>query len=221
MSTFNRAISHLSKVAFKIKHLHKGKSLFSRRFLLYTNTSFGIITAVTGDLIQQNYQRLMNDENRRWDPKRSGKMATAGLIFGPCIHFWYIFLEKVLPGRSVNALIIKICLDQFLFSPFCISIFLTVVGLLERQGLDLLKEEFRETGVLMFLTDMVIWTPAQAINFYFVPTKYRVLYDNSVSLVVDVFYSYLRFEHKTTHGERESQSHRHKVKGFKVQSSLS
>ncbi|KAH9515732.1 hypothetical protein Btru_011851 [Bulinus truncatus] len=189
------------------KHFQKSQALFSRRMLLYTNTGLCVITSATSDVIQQNYQRLFNDENRHWNPKRTGKMAATGLAFGPSIHYWYLFLEKLLPGCTTKAFVLKICMDQFIFSPFCITAFLLIVGLLEKQGTELLKEEFTETGVLMFLTDCVIWTPAQAVNFYFIPTKYRVLYDNSISLMVDTFYSYLRFERETSHGIHAQKGH--------------
>ncbi|KAH9515739.1 hypothetical protein Btru_011879 [Bulinus truncatus] len=174
--------------------LSKVQTLFSGRYLLYTNTGLSVFTSVGGDLIQQNYQRIKNDETRTWSHERSTKMAIVGLIFGPTVHFWYLTLDKLLPGNSTRAVILKICLDQFVFSPFNIAVFLIVIGFIEQQGVELLKVEFKKTGVLMFMTDMVIWTPAQAVNFYFVPTRYRVLYDNTVSLLSGALYSYLRFE---------------------------
>jgi len=42
---------------------------------------------------------------------------------------------------------------------------------------------------MLYPLELAIFSPAQAINFYFLPTRYRVLYDNCVSLIYDVFVS--------------------------------
>ncbi|XP_013086950.2 mpv17-like protein 2 [Biomphalaria glabrata] len=171
------------------------KVLFSSRYLLYTNTALSTVVSVAGDLIQQNYQRIQNDNSRIWSSERTVKIAAVGLAFGPSVHYWYIGLEKLVPGKTLRAIMIKVCMDQFIFSPYSISMFLIIIGIIEGQGFDLLKNQFKKTAGLMFMTDMSIWTPAQLVNFYFVPIKYRVLYDNCVSLLADTLYSYLRFDH--------------------------
>jgi protein Mpv17 len=39
-----------------------------------------------------------------------------------------------------------------------------------------------------------VWPPAQVINFYLLPTRFRVLYDNTISLGYDVYTSYVAHE---------------------------
>ncbi len=40
--------------------------------------------------------------------------------------------------------------------------------------------------------DWCIWPPTQYVNFVYVPTKYRVLYVNGITVIWDVFLSYMK-----------------------------
>ncbi|CAL1541644.1 unnamed protein product [Lymnaea stagnalis] len=202
----NKALS-LASIAVRpvFRSLQRsGRLLFSPKYLLFTNTGLSVSVSIGGDLIQQNYQRIQNDPDKFWDIKRTGKMAASGLAFGPLVHYWYFYLDKWFPARTLGSLFKKIALDQLCFSPICVTVFLLTIGIIEQQGLELLKEEFMDTGVLMFLTDIVFWSPALAINFYFMPAKYRVLFDNMISLVVDTIFSYLRFDHSKARRDHTS-----------------
>ena len=53
-------------------------------------------------------------------------------------------------------------------------------------------EDTAELGTQLWLSEWFIWPPAQFVNFYFLPTKYRVVYDNLVSLFYDWYTSHLK-----------------------------
>lgn len=89
--------------------------LFSKKFIVYTNTGISITMSVSGDSIQQHYQWLKSDGARTWDFRRTMKMALTGLAFGPIVHYWYLFLEKQFPGRFFKVLVKKV-------STFCFII---------------------------------------------------------------------------------------------------
>ncbi len=44
----------------------------------------------------------------------------------------------------------------------------------------------------MYLAEWVIWPPAQFVNFWLLPTRFRVLFDNAVSLGYDVYTSHVK-----------------------------
>ena len=52
-------------------------------------------------------------------------------------------------------------------------------------------EEIKHKGLVLYIVEMAVWPPVQIVNFYFLPTRYRVLYDNVVSLFFDMFSSAL------------------------------
>ena len=50
-------------------------------------------------------------------------MTFGALISGPTNHYWYAVLERVTPGVSTRATVIKTALDQVVFAPFILSCF--------------------------------------------------------------------------------------------------
>ena len=47
-----------------------------------------------------------------------GRVAVMGLGMGPLNHFWYQFLDNVLPGRGPAIVVKKILADQIIAAPF-------------------------------------------------------------------------------------------------------
>ena len=87
----------------------------------------------------------------------------------------------------------KVLLDQLIFSPINISLFLVVIGLMEGLRRREIWEELQDKGWTLFKAEWMVWPPAQFVNFYFLPTRYRVLFDSTVSLFFDYYYSYVKF----------------------------
>lgn len=142
--------------------------------------------------MQQNYEMFCKRQSS-WDPLRTGKMCTTGLAIGPCCHFWYQFLDRTFPGKALGVVMKKIVLDQIIFSPINISIFLLTLGYLEGSSIKTVGKELKEKGAQLLKAEWIVWPPAQLVNFLFVPPRFRVLYDNTVSLGFDYYYSYVKF----------------------------
>ena len=131
-------------------------------------------------------------------------------------HFWYNYLDRILPGKGIKVVMKKIISDQILFSPICIGSCLSVAAIV--NGLDK-ERSYKEImskgtfvyisfsilqnfnfkldlslGTKLYIAEWVIWPPAQFINFYFLPTRYRVLYDNTISLLYDTYTSHVQNE---------------------------
>ncbi|RUS76434.1 hypothetical protein EGW08_015803 [Elysia chlorotica] len=201
MHVLKRAALASQKLSIKVRPVvtsvrDGGKLLFSEKLLLYTNTGLSVAISIAGDVMQQNLKsfRLREGSGKKWDKTRTFHMAASGLAVGPVAHYWYLYLDRWFPGRNVASLFKKVALDQLVLSPVYVTMFLVVIGLLEGQSRISMKEEFKVTGVSMIVSDVVVWTPAQTFNFYFVPTRFRVLFDNCISFAMDMWYSYLRFD---------------------------
>ena len=61
-------------------------------------------------------------------------------------HYWYIFLDKRVPGKSLSIVARKILYDQILFSPINIVACLAVAGLLEACSRKELIEDIADKG---------------------------------------------------------------------------
>lgn len=84
--------------------------------------------------------------------------------------------------------------DQIICSPITIGTFFITLAVVERNSADEFLEELRSKSWRLYLAEWVIWPPAQIINFFFLPLRFRVLYDNTISLGYDVYTSYVKNE---------------------------
>jgi len=170
------------------------KKLFANHlFAANIGLSFGL--SGLGDLLEQRFEKKNHLRTGQINWVRTLHMSTAfGLTSGLLCHHWYHYLDRVVPGKGVRVVVQKIVLDQVLFSPVCIAACLLVAGKLERQTTSQLVNQTVQIGGRLYLAEWVIWPPAQFINFYYLPTRFRVLYDNIVSLAYDTYTSHIKHQ---------------------------
>lgn len=193
------------------KMTSKVRVLFSPKYLLLTNMTITASLSSLGDIMQQSYEiAIQRQEN--WNKTRTFHVSITGLVLGPPCHFWYKFLDKYLPGRAPSVIVKKLVLDQIFCAPVMIFLFLTTLGFLEKSSLQEMLVEFQECGRPLLLADWLVWPPAQVINFYFLPNRYRVLYDNTLSLGFDIYYSFVKFCRDQKSGQNTEELHDKKRK---------
>ena len=87
--------------------------------LFFTNVGISFGLSGVGDLIEQKIERKQQNSGSlvkkvssiNWS--RTLHMSTAfGLTSGFLCHFWYNYLDRVLPGRGVRIIVQKIAWDQ-------------------------------------------------------------------------------------------------------------
>lgn len=57
-----------------------------------------------------------------------------------------------------------------------------------------IEETVRENTVDIFNAGYSFWTPAQFINFYYVPLKYQVAFNSILAVAWDTYFRYKMFE---------------------------
>lgn len=169
---------------------------FSNKFLLFTNVGISLTLSSVGDILEQQLE-LYNGEIEEYCSTRTSHMATSGVTVGIICHYWYQLLDKHLPGRSMRVVAKKIVLDQIICSPLYISAFFITLGILEDKDAHEVWEEIKEKAWKLYAAEWTVWPVAQFINFYWVPTHYRIFYDNVISLGYDVFTS--KVKHSSSH----------------------
>nr|XP_034182636.1 mpv17-like protein 2 [Osmia lignaria] len=167
--------------------------LFSSKYLLYTNVAISISLSATGDVLEQHYEILKNEWDK-WSSNRTKNMAISGMSIGIVCHYWYRYLDARLPGRTIDIVLKKVVIDQLVCSPLCISMFFLTLGILENSSWAELKAEIINKAYKLYVAEWIVWPPAQIFNFCFLPTRYRVLYDNTISLGYDVYTSHVKHD---------------------------
>lgn len=164
------------------------KVAFSK-YLLCTNVVISATLSGLGDITEQKYE-MLTEELDGWDSRRTKKMAISGVAVGVVCHFWYGFLDRKIVGHTLGVVAKKILIDQVIGSPLSLLTFFATLSFFEGRPLQEL-DSIKEKAIKLYVAEWVVWPPAQFINFYFLPTKFRVLYDNTISFGYDIYTSHV------------------------------
>ncbi|XP_018562229.1 mpv17-like protein 2 [Anoplophora glabripennis] len=162
------------------------------KYLLLTNTVSSSVLMLIGDVCQQEIEYRQNKLPQRYDYGRLTRMFIVGLGLGPIHHYFYVWLGKAMPARNLATVTKKILIDQFVMSPICIAAFFYSMGALELKPVKECNEELKNKFAEVYVMDWFVWPPTQFINFYYVPRKYQVFYINFVTMLYNVFLSYIK-----------------------------
>lgn len=189
--TWARNYSRSGRAVLKnwIRTTRTKKGFLRSNNLLISNTVICCVMGGLGDVFVQTARRT---PSQNVDKRRTLNLTLTGVTIGPCCHFWYQILDRFLPGRTFSTVVKKVFVDQIIFSPICIGVFFLTLGLLkdESSSKDVGREIYRK-GLTIYTTEWFVWPPAQLLNFYLVPLKFRVLFDNIVSFGFDMFQSHV------------------------------
>lgn len=179
---------------FKTVIRETNKKLFSK-YLLITNLTISTTFSGLGDFLEQSYE-IAAGYQKSWDRMRTLKLGSTGLPVGLVYHYWFIFLDRHITGRTGKFLIKKLLMDQFIGSPLYIIVFFLSLGVWNGWSKKELKHEICTKGVDLYTAEWIVWPPAQTFNFYFLPTRFRLLYDSIISLGFDTYFSYVTHKDK-------------------------
>ncbi|XP_037302546.1 mpv17-like protein 2 [Manduca sexta] len=171
---------------------HRGVQYFFKKNLLLTNslTSGGFLAI--GDLIQQEIEFQSKILPERYDWLRAARVFIVGTLMGPMHHYYYIYLDKILPKANFKTVFTKILCDQAVVSPLTILCYFYGMGILENKSLEESKDELVKKFKYVYLGDCLYWPPVQFLNFYYLPTHYRVLYINLATMIFNIFLSFMK-----------------------------
>ena len=193
----------LSKLASRLAKLPRWKSiqavsqnLFTRH-LLATNMFICGCSFCISDILVQHFQ-IYKKGQEKWLPRRTAKLALIGLTLGPMAHYNYIILDRIFPGRSLAMLAKRILTDMTISTPLYSATYLSILGFVEGSSWKKIKHNLITIGPSLLKVEYLVWQPAQVVNFCFVPLRYRMLYESLLSVGVDGYYNYVRFDKTCT-----------------------
>lgn len=102
------------------------------------------------------------------------------------------WLDRKYPGATIRTTSIKILYDQLIMSPLCIVLFFYSAGWIYGQSNAECWKELKEKFAVVLIADWLTWPAAQFVNFHYLHPKYRVLYVNLVTMIYDIFLSWVK-----------------------------
>ncbi|XP_034109622.1 mpv17-like protein isoform X1 [Drosophila albomicans] len=153
------------------------RGLFKRHPFVTNSAIYGSLY-VGAEFSQQYVSKrwLATPEQREdIDYTTVGRYAVMGTaIYAPTLYAWYKWLDGTFPGTLKKTIVKKLLLDQFILTPYCLTLFYTGMSLME--GSDDIFQELREKFMPTFQRSCVFWLPAQALNFLFIAPRFRIIY---------------------------------------------
>ena len=116
-----------------------------------------------------------------------------GMVYvAPMLYFNYcIMLPRLVPEAAKFATLKKVFIDQTVFASLMTSGFFVIINLLEGNSVSKAMGDIQQKLWTTMLINWQIWIPAQAVNFYFTPIKYQVLFGNCVSVLYNIALSFI------------------------------
>eukprot|EP01127_Copromyxa_protea_P020634 TRINITY_DN6920_c0_g1_i2.p1 TRINITY_DN6920_c0_g1~~TRINITY_DN6920_c0_g1_i2.p1 ORF type:complete len:189 (-),score=25.54 TRINITY_DN6920_c0_g1_i2:85-651(-) len=142
-----------------------------------------------GDLISQILYGK-KEEKIQW-------MRTAQMVFfgvaasGPIYHYWYKFMERMIPGQTMKPVLTKLLVDQSVMAPTIITTFFFGMGLMQAKPLEDIYHKWRREIIPTLKGNYVLWPAATFIAYKYVPQTHRVAYISVVSLFWSIYLSHV------------------------------
>ncbi|KAG5242496.1 protein sym [Salix suchowensis] len=156
------------------------------KYPVLTKAVTSAILTLMGDLICQ----FVIDQAPSLDLKRTFVFTFLGLVLvGPTLHFWYLYLSKLVTLPGASGAFLRLLVDQFVFSPIFIGVFLSTLVTLEGRPSEVIPK-LQQEWFSAVLANWQLWVPFQFLNFRFVPQQFQVLAANVIALVWNVILSF-------------------------------
>ncbi|CAD6892223.1 unnamed protein product [Tilletia controversa] len=92
---------------------------------------------------------------------------------------------------SIAALGKRVAIDQGLFAPFGLAMFVLSMGIMEGRSFSGIQEKFSEMYFPALIANWQLWPAVQLVNFRFVPLRYRVPFTSSIGILWTLYLSLL------------------------------
>jgi len=159
---------------------------------LTTKAISSILIFALGDILCQKIENNIQKQNKKsLDFRRLIKQSSYGLLAGPYLHLQFCLIIPYLFPATAKLHTIKSVLYALTISDSIYNCgFYVYCDALEGKFLqpNSFFEKFIPTQILNFK----IWPVLQYINFSVVPVKYRVLFDNTLSVFWNAYLSWVQ-----------------------------
>jgi protein Mpv17 len=128
-----------------------------------------------------------------FDWQRTLNVGITGFVWtGPLSHSWYSVLESTVRARTrLGGIGVRLILDATIFSPIAVAGYFVFRSFLEGNSIGETQQRLQSKFTDALTASWQFWPIANVLNFAFVPAQFRVLYNNSLSLLWNGYLSHL------------------------------
>mmetsp|Transcript_6186 Transcript_6186/g.12774 ORF Transcript_6186/g.12774 Transcript_6186/m.12774 type:complete len:369 (+) Transcript_6186:165-1271(+) len=150
---------------------------------ILTKSLINVIIYLLGDWLSQTAFTKTNNL-LEFDLQRTLRNGFIGLCFGPLVHEYYEFSDRILPPE--NGLVTrmeKILMDQTLYLTIKCSLYIGAVGLLAGEDRKSVGQTIQDKIGGIVVTAWKFWPIVHCVTYSVIPAQHRVLWVTSVDLV--------------------------------------
>ncbi|KAK9501154.1 hypothetical protein O3M35_002245 [Rhynocoris fuscipes] len=169
------------------------KKLLSQHTLKVQSIQTAILMGA-GDVIAQS---VVERTQKDYDIYRTLRFTLLGSAIGPSLYVWYSLLDRII-GKNLASTVnfsliklekplIKVAIDQGIFAPIFLALFVSTTSLLEGKGVDDLKNRLKDDYPDILLANYKVWPGVQIVNFSIIPLQFRVLFLQIIALAWNTY----------------------------------
>ena len=110
---------------------------------------------------------------------------------GPLLTAWFEIMDRIVPGKSIRPIAIKLVADQVLQGPFMIGTMYFWTAYLNGKNMQEIEQKLEENLWRTWVNSVYVWGPVQVAQQALIPLQYRVLVANIVSYFWDTYLSFM------------------------------
>uniref|UniRef100_A0A8D0GL60 Peroxisomal membrane protein 2 n=1 Tax=Sphenodon punctatus TaxID=8508 RepID=A0A8D0GL60_SPHPU len=148
--------------------------LLLRLYPVLTKATSSAILSALGSLLSQIIERSRKrpGESKSFDLGGPLRFAIYGFLFtGPLSHYFYLYLEQLIPSTVPLAMLKRLLLDRLIVSPAFLLLFFFVMNVLEGKDLPSFAKRIKRGYWVALKMNWKVWTPFQFINFNYIPMQ--------------------------------------------------
>ncbi|KAL9931484.1 hypothetical protein V8E36_009649 [Tilletia maclaganii] len=172
--------------------------LIEHRFPLRTSSSPTSSSAVASASASASTVGARSADAARTFAKLTGSSVAADVladkakVVGQKVASSQVGAKLASAGKvSLIALGKRVAIDQGLFAPFGLFMFVASMGIMEGRSFSGIQDKFSEMYFPALLANWQLWPAVQLINFRFVPLRYRVPFTSSIGILWTLYLSLL------------------------------
>lgn len=142
------------------------------------------------------YEHDLIPESRSLPPPFDFERLTRFMAYGFCmapVQFrWFKLLESTFPmGKtsSFGPAIKRMAADQFIFAPFGVAVFFTIMTIAEGGGKRAVSTKLRDMYVPTLKANYMVWPAVQMINFRLMPVQFQLPFVSTVGIAWTAYLS--------------------------------